>query len=83
MKILYFAWLKSKIGADEEEVSPPAGVSTVSALIDWLVARGPRFADAFEHREVIHVAINQRYAHPGDPVGPDDEVAFFPPIAGG
>ena len=53
------------------------------ALVDWLAARGPRFADAFEHREVIHVAINQRYAQPSDPVGPDDEVAFFPPIAGG
>jgi molybdopterin synthase sulfur carrier subunit len=39
MKLLYFAWLKVKIGVAEEEVAPPPEVTTVAALLDWLEAR--------------------------------------------
>ncbi len=83
MKLLYFAWLKVKIGVAEEEVAPPPEVTTVAALIDWLEARGPGYAEALADRGALGVAVNQEYARPEEPVGPDDEVALFPPVTGG
>lgn len=83
MKLLYFAWLKTKTGMAEEDVTPPEGVTTVGALLDWLEGRGTNFADALADRGAIRVAVNQSYAKPGDPVGPNDEVALFPPVTGG
>ncbi len=83
MKLLYFAWLKTKTGLAEEEVSPPAEVATVGALLEWLKDRGPGHAEALSDLQAIRVAVNQEYARPGDPVKPGDEVALFPPVTGG
>ena len=83
MKLLYFAWLKDRIGVGEEDVSPPAKVTTVGALIDWLIARGDGYAAAFEDRAVVRAAVNQNFAELTAAVGPGDEVAFFPPVTGG
>ena len=83
MKLLYFAWLKTKTGVAEEDVSPPAEVTTVAELLSWLTSRGPGYAEALEDLSTIRVAVNQVYARPGDPVGPGDEVALFPPVTGG
>ena len=83
MRILYFAWLRSKIGTASEEVSPPAEVATVGALMAWLAASRPGFAEALAAPGVIRAAVNQDYAQPGDPVREGDEIAFFPPVTGG
>lgn len=83
MKLLYFAWLKTKIGHAEEHIDAPEGVSDVAGLLEWLKARGPGYGDALSDPDALRVAVNQVYARPGDPVGPDDEVALFPPVTGG
>ena len=83
MKLIYFAWLKTKIGRGEEEIARPDGVSDVAGLLEWLKGRGPGYAEALADLEALRVAVNQEYARPGDPVGPDDEVALFPPVTGG
>ncbi len=83
MKLLYFAWLKSKIGVAEEEVSPPQEVGTVSELITWLKGRGPNYAEALANDSVVKVAVNQEYARRDQAVQPGDEVALFPPVTGG
>ncbi len=83
MRLLYFAWLKTKTGVAEEEVAPPAEVTTVAELLTWLKTRGPGYAEALADRDALGVAVNQEYARPEDPVGPDDEVALFPPVTGG
>lgn len=83
MKILYFAWLRSKTGISSEEVAPPAEVTTVGELMEWLAAQRPGFADAMAARGVIRAAVNQDYADLQHPVRPGDEVAFFPPVTGG
>ena len=62
MKLLYFAWVRTRTGIAEEEVSPPAGVNTVSALIGWLCARGPGYAAAFADLKAVRVAVNQEHA---------------------
>ncbi len=83
MKLLYFAWLRTKIGTAEESVDLPAGVSDVGGLIDWLRGRGPGYADALANLAVVKVAVNQEYVGLDHPVKPGDEVALFPPVTGG
>lgn len=83
MRILYFAWLREKVGHAEEELTPPASVASVAALVDWLARRSPGHADAFAHRDAVRCAVNQDFAGPETPVAAGDEVAFFPPVTGG
>lgn len=83
MKLLYFAWVRAKIGVGEETVSPPAEVRDVASLIDWLSDRGAGAADAFADLSLIRVAVNQDYVEFDHPVAAGDEVAFFPPVTGG
>lgn len=83
MKIIYFAWLKDAVGCEEEEITLPAGVSTVSQLIEWLAARGPQYDAAFEFVEVVKVVVNKVLVRNDHLVKDDDEVIFIPPIAGG
>ena len=83
MKLLYFAWVRSKVGIGEETVNPPNRVSDVGGLIDWLKARGPGEADAFSDLSLIRVAVNQNYVELDHPLVAGDEIAFFPPVTGG
>ncbi|MBI1210778.1 MAG: molybdopterin converting factor subunit 1 [Alphaproteobacteria bacterium] len=83
MKLLYFAWVRQKIGRSEEVVDPPANVRTAGDLAAWLVLRGEGYADALADLKRVRVAINQEHASFAAPVGAGDEVAFFPPVTGG
>jgi molybdopterin converting factor subunit 1 len=83
MRLLYFAWLKSVTGRPEEVVDPPEEVRDVRGLIDWLKTRDDELARVLGDEGAIRIAVNQEYARPADPVGPEDEVALFPPVTGG
>jgi molybdopterin converting factor subunit 1 len=83
MRVLYFAWLRQKVGIAEEDVSPPAEVRDVAALVRWLAARSAGHAAAFADPRQVRVAVNQDFASPDQPVAANDEVAFFPPVTGG
>ena len=83
MKLLYFAWLRARIGTAEERLDPPASVATVADLLAWLKTRGPGFAEALKDLSVVRVAVNQEYVPPDHPVRAGDEVALFPPVTGG
>jgi molybdopterin synthase sulfur carrier subunit len=83
VKLLYFAWVRQKIGTAEEEVTPPAAVTDVAGLLDWLKERGPGYAEALKDSRVVKVAVNQEYVRPDHPLKPGDEVAIFPPVTGG
>jgi sulfur-carrier protein len=83
MKLLYFAWLRTRIGTAEEELDPPANIGTVAALVDWLGTRGPQFAEALKNRKLVRVAVNKEYVGWDHRLAPGDEVAFFPPVTGG
>jgi sulfur-carrier protein len=83
VKILYFAWLRARIGCAEEELPLPPGIRDVSGLLDWLGARGANFAAALENRAVVRVAVNHDYVGPDHPLREGDEVAIFPPVTGG
>ena len=83
MRVLYFAWVRQKVGVAEEEVSPPPEVRDVAGLVAWLAARSPGHAAAFAQAKQVRAAVNQEFATPASPVGAGDEVAFFPPVTGG
>lgn len=83
MRLLYFAWLKQKVGHAEEEVALPEGVTNVEQLLAWLAERGDNYAAALSDPKAVRVAVNQEYARPADPVKDGDEVALFPPVTGG
>jgi molybdopterin synthase sulfur carrier subunit len=83
MRLLYFAWVKEKVGRASEEVALPPNVATVAELIAWLKSRGPEFANAFARSEVIRAAIDQSHVRHDARIGGAREIAFFPPVTGG
>ena len=83
MKLMYFAWVRQRIGMADETVEAPSDVATVADLVGWLRTRGPGYAEAFSDTRAIRYAVNQDYVEPDHPVTPGDEVAFFPPVTGG
>ncbi len=82
-KLLYFAWVRERIGRAEEDVDLPAEVKTVSDLLLWLKSRGEEFEAALQHPEVIRVAINQEHVDHREAVAGAREIALFPPMTGG
>ena len=83
MTLLYFAWVRQKVGAAEEQVDLPAGVVTVADLVAWLRSRGGGYADAFADPARLRAAVDQEHVGFDAPVDSADEVAFFPPVTGG
>ena len=83
MKLLYFAWVRERVGKTDEEISPPANIHTVAELMDWLADRGEEYAYAFENRKVIRAAIDRTHVRPETAIAGAREIAFFPPMTGG
>lgn len=83
MKILYFAWLRTRIGIGEEDLEPPSNIQTVGELMAWLRGRGPGYAAAFAPGALVRAAINQDYAGLEQSIAGASEIAFFPPVTGG
>jgi len=83
LKLVYFAWVRERIGTAEEEVMLPGGVATVGDLLTWLAGRGEEYAHAFENPKVIRAAIDKRHVNPDTKIAGAREIAFFPPMTGG
>jgi molybdopterin synthase sulfur carrier subunit len=83
VKLLYFAWVREKIGKAEELVDLPAGIATVADLAAWLRERGPEYAAAFARPGVVRAAIDKRHVQPSAPIAGAREIALFPPVTGG
>jgi molybdopterin synthase sulfur carrier subunit len=83
LKLVYFAWVRERIGKPEEEIDPPANVRTVAELVAWLAERGEEYAYAFENAKVIRAAIDRNHVKPDTQIAGAREIAFFPPMTGG
>ena len=83
VKVLYFAWVRERIGKPEEEIEPPPEVATVGDLMAWLSRRGEEYANAFINPKVIRAAINRSHVKPETTIAGAREIAFFPPMTGG
>ncbi len=81
MDVLYFAWVRERIGLPREKVETEA--ATVAALVDELRAREDRYAAAFEDLSALRVAVDQELTDFDAPLAGVREVAFFPPMTGG
>ena len=81
MDVLYFAWVRERIGLPRETVETSA--ATVSALVDELRAREPRYEAAFADISALRVALDQELSDFDAPLEGVREVAFFPPMTGG
>ena len=83
MKLLYFAWVRERVGKPEEEIDPPANVRTIGELMAWLSGRGEEYAYAFENAKVIRAAIDHTHVKSDAMIAGAREIAFFPPMTGG
>ena len=83
MKVLYFAWLRERIGKSEETVDPPREVQTVGQLAQWLASRGDEYAHALGDPKLVRVAIDRKHVKPDAAIAGAREIAFFPPMTGG
>lgn len=83
MKLVYFAWIRERLGRNEEIIDLPADVKTVSDLLEWQKSRGEEYEAIFEQTDTIRVALDQFHAEHSDPLAEAEEIAFFPPMTGG
>lgn len=83
LKVLYFAWLRGRIGHGEDAVPLTPDIATVGDLVRHLGARGGGYGDAFADPAVIRAAVNQDFAEFDHRLRAGDEVALFPPVTGG
>jgi molybdopterin synthase sulfur carrier subunit len=83
VNLLYFAWVRQKIGRSEEQFELPSDVKTIADLAAHLGGRGGGYADVFSDTKRLRAARNQEHVPWDAPVSADDEIAFFPPVTGG
>ena len=83
MKLLYFAWLRQKTGIGEEDLALPSDITNLRQLAAFLAARGNGYGEVFGDLKCLRAAVNQEHAGFDAAIGPDDEIAFFPPVTGG
>ena len=82
-KLVYFAWVRERIGCSEEELVLPAEVVTVADLLDHLKTLGENYEAALEFPDVIRVAINMEHVEHDEPIAGAREIGLFPPMTGG
>lgn len=83
MKILYFSWIKDKLGKSQEMVQIDNNIKNVENLIEFLKNKNEDYMKVFNDTSSIKVSINMEIASMNDNINDEDEVAFFPPMTGG
>lgn len=83
VRLLYFAWVREKVGCAAEDVELPGSVATVADLVGWLKQRGPQYGEAFARPQVVRAALDKVHVKPSATLGAAREIAFFPPVTGG
>jgi sulfur-carrier protein len=82
-RLVYFSWVRERIGLGEEERDIPAGVTSAGDLLAWLRGQGEGYAHALERPEVVRVALDREHVDHGAPIAGAREIALFPPMTGG
>ncbi len=81
--VLYFARLREALGRESERITLPPGRHSVSALRQYLRARGGVWEAELAPSRPVRVAVNQDMVSGDAALASGDEVAFFPPVTGG
>lgn len=84
MKLLYFSWIRERLGMGEELFEPDGNISTLGDLVSYLKTRGEAFEAIFQHDGVIRIAIDHEHVDDlSTSIADAKEIAFFPPMTGG
>jgi molybdopterin synthase sulfur carrier subunit len=83
VKLLYFAWVREKVGRSAEDVDLPASAKTIADVVAWLKTRGPEYEAAFVRANVVRAAVDKVHVKAEAPIAGAREIAFFPPVTGG
>ena len=83
VKLVYFAWVRERIGLPDEEVDLPSSVASARDLLLWLKDRGENYEHALQFPEVIRVAVDHEHVEHDEAIGSAREIALFPPMTGG
>lgn len=82
-KLVYFAWVRERIGIGEEEIDLPETVRTGADLLSWMKTRGENYEAALAVDNAIRIAVDQEHVDHDEPIGSPREIALFPPMTGG
>ena len=84
MKIMYFAWIRERVGTSQEEIDLPAEIDSVASFLSWMKSRGDEFAYALESDSAIRVALDREHCNDfSRSLNGVQEIALFPPMTGG
>ena len=83
VKVVYFAWVRERIGKGEEELEIPAEVKTAGELVSWLATLGEGYEEALRFPKAIRVAVNQEHVDHNELIAGAREIGIFPPMTGG
>ena len=83
MKILYFSWIREKIGKNSEEIEKPKEIINVADLVNHLKNSSKHHSDALNDMKIVRIAVNQNFSDLKTKINNEDEVACFPPVTGG
>lgn len=83
VKIVYFAWVRERIGKGEEELEIPAEIKTAGDLVSWLATLGEGYEEALRFPKAIRVAVNQEHVEHKELIAGAREIGIFPPMTGG
>jgi sulfur-carrier protein len=81
--LLYFASLRETVGVQRESLELPSHVHTIATLIEFLVLRGPHWAQALQLSKGLKCAVDQEVVAVDTVISNGVEIAFFPPVTGG
>ncbi|MEP2947845.1 MAG: molybdopterin converting factor subunit 1 [Lentilitoribacter sp.] len=83
VKLVYFAWVRERIGKSQEDIDLPENVTTISDLIAHLRTIDEGYDTAFQEPHVIRAALDKTHSLHDEAIGDAKEIAFFPPMTGG
>ena len=81
IKILYFSWVREKLGISEEQFDTKA--DNINELIDELRSKDEKYKITFDNIALIKIAADHKLVDLEHPLENVSEVAFFPPMTGG
>tara|TARA_R110001606_G_scaffold164663_1_gene309084 strand:- start:3093 stop:3356 length:264 start_codon:yes stop_codon:yes gene_type:complete len=83
INLIYFAWVRERLGIDDEKVSLGEAIETIGDVLTMLAERGDAYADIFSDLAKLRFALDQDYGTLDSSIGSARELAIFPPVTGG